>query len=77
MRIILAGFSFLVAIFFVGMPAYWILVNRFFNPLDLAQRIQANGWRGYMVCVGFPAVSLIFLLAGLAALEKPSDDNSS
>jgi hypothetical protein len=77
MRIILASFSFLVAFFFISMPTYWILVNRQFDPMHLARMIHMNGWRGYMVFVGFPAVSLVFLLAGIAILEKPSDDKSS
>lgn len=77
MRIILAGISFLIAIFFISMPAYWILANRFFDPFQLARMVHSNGWRGYMVFVGFPAVSLVFLLAGSAMLEKPSDDKSS
>jgi hypothetical protein len=77
MRIFLAGLSFLIALFFISMPAYWILVNRQFDPVQLARMIHLNGWRGYMVFVGFPGVSLVFLLAGIAMLEKPSDDKSS
>lgn len=77
MRIILAGLSFVIALFFISMPAYWILVNRYFHLLQLARMVHNNGWRGYMVFVGFPTVSLVFLLAGIAVLEKPSDDKSS
>ena len=77
MRIILAGLSFLIALFFIGMPAYWILVNRFFDPFQLARMVHLNGWRGYMVCVGFPTVSLVFALASSAMLEKSSSGKPS
>lgn len=77
MRIILAGFSFLIALFFLGMPAYFILVNQLFDLQRLARVVHTNGWQGYVLCAGFPAVGVIFFLLGALVLEKSSTHKSS